>query len=316
MFSERERDRALLDHTEPRTVGSSNNSSPTPIPDTLFHLKQTLHVLLRSAAGVIPDRKAPEKVFALCDTSRHGVPYLYVVVACMRLDVGSHTVVADAFVALATPAVRAALETAVYAGHDQSPRKPDHTTIHCIGTDADETTAWFHLLPRLVERCRTWPHKTSCTYRHVSKHQEQKPAEKAFAMWERRSPLCACGMGIGAEILPKAFERVVPYLTRAAFSPLFSVPYLKEVDVPVSDPKIATGKRGLSKDADTRKTPPHDQNDGVNKTTNVVGEGCRCRSCGKEGGLACSRCKRVRYCSKECQRADWKGHKKDCGSVV
>jgi len=36
-------------------------------------------------------------------------------------------------------------------------------------------------------------------------------------------------------------------------------------------------------------------------------------SCGKAKGLTCSRCKQVRYCSQECQKADWKDrHKGGC----
>ncbi|KAH7083864.1 hypothetical protein FB567DRAFT_530111 [Paraphoma chrysanthemicola] len=38
-----------------------------------------------------------------------------------------------------------------------------------------------------------------------------------------------------------------------------------------------------------------------------------CRNCGREGGLAiCKRCKGVRYCSVECQKVDWRGHRKGC----
>jgi hypothetical protein len=28
--------------------------------------------------------------------------------------------------------------------------------------------------------------------------------------------------------------------------------------------------------------------------------------------MGCKRCKRVRYCGVECQKVDWKGHKKAC----
>jgi hypothetical protein len=46
-----------------------------------------------------------------------------------------------------------------------------------------------------------------------------------------------------------------------------------------------------------------------------------CKTCGKLNAelskeekklKTCSKCKRVAYCSKECQKKDWEDHKKDC----
>lgn len=45
-----------------------------------------------------------------------------------------------------------------------------------------------------------------------------------------------------------------------------------------------------------------------------AGTATNCSMCGKEGAaMRCSRCKRARYYSKECQRLDWKSHKPACG---
>ena len=38
-----------------------------------------------------------------------------------------------------------------------------------------------------------------------------------------------------------------------------------------------------------------------------------CSNCFKFGEFAkCSRCRKVCYCSRECQKAHWKEHKKEC----
>jgi MYND finger len=44
---------------------------------------------------------------------------------------------------------------------------------------------------------------------------------------------------------------------------------------------------------------------------------CRAAGCTKEGKYLCQRCHKVGYCSKECQTADWKRHKKeDCKALL
>jgi len=37
-----------------------------------------------------------------------------------------------------------------------------------------------------------------------------------------------------------------------------------------------------------------------------------CKVCGEPAGASCAKCKVARYCSVECQRGDWKTHKKEC----
>ena len=39
-----------------------------------------------------------------------------------------------------------------------------------------------------------------------------------------------------------------------------------------------------------------------------------CNKCGNPGTLRCSKCKKVYYCSKECQKSDWKTHKLSCST--
>jgi MYND finger len=92
-------------------------------------------------------------------------------------------------------------------------------------------------------------------------------------------PLCSCGRGKDVEGMSKAalWRDFAPYVTRVALSPLFAVSYLETVG---RDP--AAYRCSL------------------------------CRGKGKPKLMTCSDCKKVRYCSRECQKKDWKTHKKRC----
>ena len=39
---------------------------------------------------------------------------------------------------------------------------------------------------------------------------------------------------------------------------------------------------------------------------------CNKEGCQKDGPKRCTRCKKVNYCSKECQTSDWEKHKTQC----
>ena len=45
---------------------------------------------------------------------------------------------------------------------------------------------------------------------------------------------------------------------------------------------------------------------------NILKEPRRCAVCGGKSKKKCSRCQRVRYCCRKCQRMDWKAHKQTC----
>ncbi|KAI0068615.1 hypothetical protein BV25DRAFT_1895833 [Artomyces pyxidatus] len=146
-----------------------------------------------------------------------------------------------------------------------------------VNTVDNEMRAWLRLLPALAERCRIgWVHGAECEY--------LRPRGDA------EGGLCGCGRGRGGGAPFKvgaAWAELAPLVTRVALGPLFAVSYLDTVagnlDGPV--PPVSSGGNG-------------------------------CALCGKEGRprlLLCSRCKRVSYCSAECQKADWKiKHKVQC----
>ena len=52
----------------------------------------------------------------------------------------------------------------------------------------------------------------------------------------------------------------------------------------------------------------------VSATETVGGYRCGNAGCSKSGAMQCGACKKARYSSKECQKADWKCHKLRCGT--
>jgi len=156
-----------------------------------------------------------------------------------------------------------------------------------IATKSGE--AWQQLLPAFVERCRTWSHKASCEY--------QKPGGHVpLSTSVEENPICSCGegMNLGALSEVEAWADLRKYMTRIAISSLFAVPFL--------EPIVDKDSFRASDLASTSSSPTHAQN--------------RCGHCQKEKPpsqlSSCGRCKNIRYCGSECQRADWKRHKKSC----
>ena len=236
--------------------------------DTLKNVKGTIHTILVGAAGVQQHRS---RVFGL---GVKGNVDTIIFVPTLRLDLASHTLVADAY---ALPLNHGLL------------RKIEKTLVAVIGEMVrvelwgDDVAAWKRLLPVLVERCRTWKHSPNCEFL----------AQKSIplSLEHENDPLCSCGKGkdISAAFLKeKTWEPAVPFVTRIAIGPIFGVPYVESVGG-ITD-KI---RQGLSKEEN--------------------GDRCaRCGGPGKPKLLVCGACKSTSYCSAGCQREDWKKHKLTC----
>ena len=144
-----------------------------------------------------------------------------------------------------------------------------------IKVDSEELNLWKQALPALVERCRTWEHQAGCEYLPES--------SIPLSMEEGQSVVCSCGNGrFPPDFIPGVpqWSTVSKYFVRAAVSPCFQTPFSEQLF-----------------DLGTLRG---------------------CRACGKgknsNGGalLSCGKCHKAKYCSADCQRADWKSHKLHC----
>lgn len=138
-----------------------------------------------------------------------------------------------------------------------------------------EMQGWKQLFPSLVERCRTtWTHGPNCEYLAAGRIPMSEDMES--------NPLCTCGSGKEVDGMAKLplWKPFASYVTRIALGPLFAVSYLES----------------------------------VGRASKGAGKKCFvCRKNGEGESLkTCSGCKKVRYCSDQCQRVDWKTHKAKC----
>ncbi|QRV93410.1 MYND Zn-finger protein [Ceratobasidium sp. AG-Ba] len=176
--------------------------------DTVTELKRSISQILAKYSGLVGSSK---RVFLLQNNAR---PFAWLLVGGLRLDLTSASVVLDAAVIYSTneadPKFRSGI--AKIAKHSE-----------VVPTSTTEARAWKHLLPALSERCRTWTHAPGCTFASLLHLDPQDaPDEEA---------ICGCGTG-------KAFNStiwevpewkpILPFATRVALSPLFSVPYLEK----------------------------------------------------------------------------------------
>ncbi|RYO85505.1 hypothetical protein DL766_005074 [Monosporascus sp. MC13-8B] len=239
--------------------------------------KESLFSMFMQYAGV-QGRK--DRIFGLSNPENGGV-HILIFVSNLRIDLASRAVVLDcAVLPLYTelmPKLNSFLAALSSRGFIQ------------IKVDDAELRLWKHILPAYVERCRSWEHGADCQYARAGAVPLTVEDQKQF--------LCRCGNG---RLPPRFVENVThwnavsQYAVRAAISPAFWAPFVDDIYQP--------GPSGAGPAASRPPGPGLD----------------RCANCGtdkgKDGGalLSCARCVNVKYCSRECQRLDWKAHKPMC----
>ena len=236
--------------------------------DTLTNVKKTIHAILIGAAGV---QQHQSRIFGL---NVKGNVDTLIFVPTLRLDLASHTFVADAY---------------VLPLNQDRVKKVEKMLLAIIGDLlrvelwGDEVATWKRLLPVLVERCRTWKHGPNCEF--LAKR------SIPLSLEHENDPLCSCGKGkdVSAAFLEeKKWESAVPFVTRIAIGPIFGVPYIESVGG-ITDKVV----QQLEKEE--------------------RGDKCaRCGGPGKPKLLLCGACKSISYCSAGCQREDWKKHRLAC----
>lgn len=254
----------------------SNPSAPaSPGERVRVEFKDSLFHIFMYFSGVQGERS---HVFGINCPADKGV-HILLFVSDLRFDLSNRTVVLDAAVLPLYTKLMLKILPSLGAMATSG-------GLRTVTTTVEEMQVWKETLPAWVERCRTWSHKSRCEYVAAGRIPlSTKTGERV---------LCSCGEGT----VPTNYISDVPqwrdfakHAVRVAISPSFPSAMIDNV--------LDLTALGVANDATGRET-------------NV------CRLCGKsekpDGSalMTCSRCKRAKYCSRDCQKADWKQHRNVC----
>lgn len=264
--------------------------------DSRISFKDSLMAIFSRSMGINEQKR--HDVFGLNVPQKGGV-HAVIFVSSVRLDMSCQNVVMDA----------AILPLSMDTMSEMIPivENVQERGIVTVTVDEKELELWKHALPAMVERCRTWQHKETCEYAETGKI----PITTEFA----KQFLCSCGRGkfppgYKVDLPTGLWTKASKHATRAAISPCFSVPLIEQPFDMMHLDKLNEWRNpgGGGLDAEiTRKLDALRLKSGS------------CFRCDKRKDdiagslLRCGGCKVAEYCSKDCQRADWKqNHKELC----
>ncbi|KAF3903037.1 hypothetical protein AA313_de0204304 [Arthrobotrys entomopaga] len=281
----------MLSDTERKALTASSSENVLYKGELLAEMKESIHSIIIQYAGLQGHHTS---IFGLCNEQQGG-NYMLIFIKELRMDLSGQGIVADCAL---IPLEYQTVDTVASLIHNLTSKRG----LVSVRTSDSETKAWLQFSVGLVERCRTWSHDPAkCEYYKVKKIPLTAPELNVG-----RSPICSCGKGL----FPKSFysdERIkplLPHATRAALGPLFPPPYSTK---PQNLKELAKSNELMAKKSMEIRDASHKGTCGGCGGTKIVDD--------DKTLMKCARCKSIEYCSKECQKRDWKRHKAFCHSV-
>ena len=284
-------------------INAAAKDSPTS-RSARIDFKQSINALFSSFAGLNDslDKRKPGRQCPTFQLLINNSCHTIIFVVALHHDLDLDSIALEAFVLpLTIPKVMALARPLC-----QLQEATSYCNIHVTPA---ETVLWKRLLPALAERCRTYPHTSTCEYRRPG-------AKIPLSVKEAENPLCSCGEGqfSASEFVKRgsgerAWAPFAKYVTRIAISPIFPVPFLEN--------SMSTLRK-------LEKTPFRARGAATAPMSSLSGrdygeEGnAKCDYCGKASGAAgvalktCAGCGNARYCGAACQKGAWRVHKRDC----
>lgn len=182
--------------------------------EALAELKEQIYAIFLGFTGI--EDNEPCSIFTMIEPSA-SLPYAILFLSNLRLDLASHTCVLDGHILCPTSdrlEIRSAL-TSIQGLRINELKTPDRKAL-----------LWKRLLPALAERCRqTWTHREDCQYARADSESFPSSTERT------RSPICRCGEGKDTDSMRdvKGWDKLAPFCTRVAISPLYAVSYMESV---------------------------------------------------------------------------------------
>jgi hypothetical protein len=209
----------VMTHASVSFSDQERNLRENDSKDVLLNLKDNLLSLMVTFAGA---QNMKTSVFGIY-SSQGGVDTLLFVNE-LRLDTSTNSIVADVCVLPMTEKLIFQPVIQNYLGKITKER-----TMHTIHTADVTGAAWKQLLPVVVERCRTWPHRSNCEY--------FMEGRVPLALSHSQIPVCGCGQGLalGSFLKVKAWQGLEAFVTRAAIGLLFPSSFL---DTMMTLPKV------------------------------------------------------------------------------